>query len=109
MAQKKRSRKLRPRTPSRVKKKRKTTRGHQHPELVGLGLTALGLFLATVVYAGWNGGYVGAALADALRAVVGGATYGVPVVLAGVGGLMLGRSALVEVRPFRTGLVVSAL
>jgi DNA segregation ATPase FtsK/SpoIIIE, S-DNA-T family len=110
VAAKKRSRKLRPKTPSRVKRRRRKSRGaQQHPELVGLGLAAFGVFLATVVYAGWNGGYVGGALADGLRAVVGEATYAVPVVLAGVGGLMLGRSALVEVRPFRTGILVGAL
>jgi S-DNA-T family DNA segregation ATPase FtsK/SpoIIIE len=112
VAAKRRSRKLRPKTPARVKRRRRTRRGartQQHPELVGLALAAFGLFLASVVYAGWNGGYVGAALADGLRAVIGGATYVVPVALAGVGGLMLTRSELVDVRPFRTGLLVSAL
>ena len=33
-------------------------------ELWGLGLVALGVFLGTVRYAGWNGGYVGRALVD---------------------------------------------
>src|SRR5207302_1192199 len=112
VAAKKRPSRLRPKTPSRVKRrkrKQRGPRGHQHPELVGLGLTAFGLFLGTVVYAGWSGGYVRAALADALRAVVGGATYGLPAALAGIGLLMLTRSALVDVRPFRTGLLVGAV
>src|SRR5438132_7772761 len=90
MASRKRPARLRPKTPSRVKKRKRKTkraRGHQHPELVGLWLAALGLFLASVVYVGWNGGYVGAALADALEAVIGHATWGVPVLLLGVGGL----------------------
>src|SRR5262249_30943122 len=109
MARKKRGTKLRPKTPSRVKRRKRARRGaagHQHPELIGLGLAAVGLFLAAVLYAGWNGGYVGAAIADALRAVVGGTTYALPVALCTVGGLMLARSALVDVRPFRTGAAI---
>src|SRR5690348_3310016 len=111
MASRKRPARVRPKTPSRVKKRKRKVRrarGQQHPELVGLWLAALGLFLASVVYVGWNGGYVGAALADALEAVIGRATWGVPVLLFGVGGLMLARSALVDLRPFRTGLAVAA-
>src|SRR6266496_377542 len=108
MPRKKRKSKLRPRTPSRVKKRRPAVRPRslQHPELWGLGLVALGLFLGSVLYAGWNGGYVGGALADGLDALVGGASYVVPVLFAGLGGLMVGRSALVDVRPFRTGLAI---
>ena len=104
---------LKPRTPSRVRKakraKKKTTRGHQHPELIGLGLVAFGLFLATVLWAGWNGGYVGGWIGDALQALIGGAAYVLPIVLVVVGGLMVGRSDLVDVRPFRTGLAVFGL
>jgi DNA segregation ATPase FtsK/SpoIIIE, S-DNA-T family len=112
MPRKKRKRKLRPKTPSRIKKRRGASerpRGLQHPELWGLGLVALGLFLGSVIYAGWNGGYVGGALADGLDALIGGASYVIPVVFTGVGGLMVVRSALVDFRPFRTGLVVAAL
>src|SRR3954471_17982317 len=101
---------LKPRAPSRVRKtkraKRKPTRGHQHPELIGLGLLAFGLFLATVLWAGWNGGYVGGWIGEALQALIGGAAYVLPVVLVVVGGLMVARSDLVDVRPFRTGLAV---
>jgi S-DNA-T family DNA segregation ATPase FtsK/SpoIIIE len=104
---------LKPRAPSRVRKtkraKRKTTRGHQHPELIGLVLVAFGLFLATVLWAGWNGGYVGGWIGDALQALIGSAAYVLPVVLVVVGGLMIARSDLVDVRPFRTGLAVFGL
>jgi DNA segregation ATPase FtsK/SpoIIIE, S-DNA-T family len=79
-----------------------------HPELWGLGFVALGLFLGSVLYAGWNGGFVGRALADGFDALIGGASYVLPVLLVSVGGLMVTRSALVDVRPFRTGLVVLA-
>ena len=105
----KRKSKLRPKLPSRVRKTR-TKRGArprgQHPELWGLGAVALGLYLGAVLYFGWSGGYVGGLLGDGLDKLVGDAKYVVPVALAVIGALMVTRSALVEVRPFRTGLAV---
>src|ERR1700693_3830137 len=106
----KRKSKLRPRVPSRVKKSR-MKRSHprnEHPELWGLGSAALGLFLGSVIYFGWNGGYVGGWLGDGLHRLVGVAGYGLPVLLTVLGGLMITRSALVELRPFRAGLIVLA-
>jgi DNA segregation ATPase FtsK/SpoIIIE, S-DNA-T family len=109
MPRTKRKRKLRPKTPSRIRKRtRKQRNFRQHPELWGLGLVALGVFLGSIVYAGWNGGYVGGALADGFHALIGGATYVVPTAFTVVGALMVVRSALVDVRPFRTGLIVVA-
>ena len=102
----KRKRKLRPKLPSRVKKtrtKRSARARNQHPELWGLGSVALGLFLGAVLYFGWNGGYVGGWLGDGLDRLVGDAKYVVPVALAVLGALVVTRSALVDVRPFRTG------
>ena len=82
MARKKRTSKLRPKTPKRVKRRRgRKPRGHQHPELIGLALAALGLFLAAVLYLGWGGGMVGEAVADGFRAVVGQAVYAAPFAL----------------------------
>jgi S-DNA-T family DNA segregation ATPase FtsK/SpoIIIE len=105
----KRKSKLRPKLPSRVRKTR-TKRGArprgQHPELWGLGAVALGLYLGAVLYFGWNGGYVGGWLGNGLDTLIGDAKYAVPVVLVVVGALMVTRSALVDVRPFRTGLAV---
>src|SRR5205823_13097810 len=113
MARRRKRRTLRPRTPARVKKAKQTKRtkkirGHQHPELIGLGLVALGVFLGSVLWAGWNGGYVGRWIGDGLEALVGSAAWGLPVALTVVGALMVGRSDLVDVRPFRTGLIVLA-
>src|SRR5947199_9735868 len=104
----KRKSKLRPRMPSRVKKTRakRTRTRNEHPELWGLGSIALGLFLGAVLYFGWNGGYVGGWLGDGLDRLVGSAMYVVPVALAVLGGLMVTRSALIDVRPFRTGVGV---
>src|SRR2546428_3969077 len=104
----KRKSKLRPRVPSRVKKtqtKRSRPR-NEHHELWGLGLVALGLFLGAVLYFGWNGGYVGGWLGDGLQRLIGVATYGLPVALAVLGALMVMRSELVDVRPFRAGIAV---
>src|SRR5256714_4914928 len=109
MPRQKRKSKLRPKTPSRVKKRRaakQRPRSLHHPELWGLGLVSLGLFLGSVIYVGWNGGYVGRALADGLDALIGGASWVIPVAFILLGGLMVGRSALVDFRPFRTGLVI---
>jgi S-DNA-T family DNA segregation ATPase FtsK/SpoIIIE len=111
MARKKRPTKARPKSPARVRKKKRQRRAggsHQHPELLGLGLAALGAFLGSVLYAGWNGGYVGRAIGDALLWLIGSAAYGVPVVLAALGALMVGRSALPGVPPFRLGSAVLA-
>src|SRR3954470_17213028 len=105
----KRKSKLRRKLPSRVKKtrtKRSARASNQHPELWGLGSLALGLFLGAVLYFGWNGGYVGGWLGDGLDRLFGDAKYVVPVALAALGALVVTRSALVDVRPFRTGLAV---
>src|SRR4051812_3315017 len=101
---------LRPRTPSRIrKKKRKGARGHQHPELTGLALVAVGLFLATLLWLGWNGGSAGSWIADAVLGLLGAAAYAAPLVLLVLGVLMLGRSELVDLSPFRTGLIALAV
>src|SRR5512142_611743 len=115
MARRKRTSKLRPRKPARVKKKTTRRSGstratHQHrPELIGLGLAALGVFLVAVLWLGWNGGLVGGAVADGCRSFLGWAAYPLPVALLAVGGLMVGRSALVAFRPFRAGEALTAL
>ena len=101
---------VKPRTPSRVKKrttKRKKTKAHHHPELAGLALAAAGLFLGTLIYLGWEGGLVGEKIEAGLRDVIGSAAYAAPLTLVVVGSLMLFRSALVSVQPFRTGLVAA--
>ena len=98
-----------PRAPARVRKRAKKTRGHHHPELWGLGLVATGLVLATVLWLGWDGGPVGSHVADWLDDWLGAAAPLVPLALLGVGGLMLVRSTLIDVRPFRTGVAIGLL
>jgi DNA segregation ATPase FtsK/SpoIIIE, S-DNA-T family len=111
MTAKKAPSKVRPKTPARVKraKTKRRPRGRAHPELVGLGLLAVGLFLSTVLLFGWDGGVVGEKLDGWLETAIGGARVVLPVVLVAVGALMLARSSLVDLRPFRTGLAVFSL
>jgi S-DNA-T family DNA segregation ATPase FtsK/SpoIIIE len=109
MARRRKRRTLKPRVPKRVRTRKKRGRkalGHQHPELIGLGLLALGVFLAALLWGGWNGGYVGDRLSHGLDALVGSASLALPATLAILGALMVARSDLVEVRPFRTGTAV---
>ena len=75
MAAKRKKRLLKPRSPSRVKKRTKKgrTRSHHHPELAGLAMVAFGLFLAATLYLGWDAGTVGSTLLDWLDAAIGGA------------------------------------
>jgi S-DNA-T family DNA segregation ATPase FtsK/SpoIIIE len=72
-------------------------------------MVAVGLVLATIVDLGWDGGVAGGKVADGMRSAAGDAAYVVPLVLVGVGGLMLVRSALVDFRPFQTGLGIGSL
>jgi S-DNA-T family DNA segregation ATPase FtsK/SpoIIIE len=112
MARKKRPTRLRPKAPSRVrrsKKKKARTRSHHYAELIGLALVAFGVFLATVLYGGWNAGVFGGRLTSGLEELVGAAVYVIPIACVSVGGLALVRSRLFDVRPFRLGLAVTSL
>jgi DNA segregation ATPase FtsK/SpoIIIE, S-DNA-T family len=107
MARKKRVRRLSPKTPSRTKKRRGSRRArartHHYAELIGLGLAATGVFLAAVLWLGFSGGPVG----DLVLAAVGAAAYLAPLVLVPLGALMVTKSTLVDMRPFRLGLTVA--
>jgi S-DNA-T family DNA segregation ATPase FtsK/SpoIIIE len=100
---------MRPKSPARVRKtktKRSGRRAEHHPELVGLALAFVGAFLAIPVWLGWDGGIVGEKIVSGLDGLVGTGRLAVPLVLLGLGGLMVARSSLVALHPFRTGLVV---
>ncbi|GIU95027.1 MAG: hypothetical protein KatS3mg012_1484 [Gaiellaceae bacterium] len=109
MAARRKKRPLRPRVPARVRKRRKRHASHHENELLGLGLAALGLVLAAILYAGLDGGAVGSWLARTLDDAIGDAAYAVPLALVAVGGLLLAKSDLLDVRPFRLGLGVGFL
>jgi S-DNA-T family DNA segregation ATPase FtsK/SpoIIIE len=109
MARRKKKRPLRPRVPARVKKRTTRTRSHHESELLGLALAALGLVLCAILYLGLDGGSVGSWLAGALDSIMGSAAYVLPLALLAIGGLMLARSELLDVRPFRLGLGIGFL
>src|SRR5215207_5973310 len=73
----------------------------RHWDLIGLALIALAIFLAFLVYLGWDGGEAGGWLVDGLRRLVGGVHYVVPVALLGAGAVLVLRPVLPAVRPFR--------
>ncbi len=107
-----RASKARPKTASSRGGKASRTghgRAHQHPELIGLGLLAAGVFLAIVLWLGWDGGIVGAKIGDALRFLIGRAILFAPVALLTIGALLVARSDLVDFRPFRTGMCILSL
>ena len=109
MAPKKRPKHRRPKSPARVRKHKRERRSQHHPELVGLALVFVGIFFAIPLWLGWDGGYVGDKIDSALTGLVGDAKYFVPLVLLAVGGLMVARAELIDVRPFRTGLALLGL
>src|SRR5471032_2838671 len=106
MAPRKRTAKPRPKSPARIRKrKRRTARSHHHPELLGLCICAFGVFLACVLWVGLNGGPVPGLVTSA----IGWAAYVAPVVFIPLGALIVTRSALVDVRPFRVGVSAASV
>jgi S-DNA-T family DNA segregation ATPase FtsK/SpoIIIE len=73
----------------------------RHWDLIGLGFVAFGVFLAFLVYLGWDGGEGGGWLVDGLRRLVGAVHYLVPVALLAAGAVLVMRPVLPAVRPFR--------
>ncbi len=108
MAPRKRPSQVRPKSPARLRKRKRARRqrGSGNHDLLGLGLLAAGLFLAVVTWLEGNGGIVGTTIADWLDALFGAGRIGVPIVFLVLGALMIARASLVDVRPFRTGLVL---
>src|SRR3954465_14758880 len=82
-----------------------------HLDLAGLGLIALGVFLAFPLYLGWDGGRVGDGIVDGLALLIGALRSPAPVAVAAVGMLVVLRPMLPSVRPFRSGgvLLLAAL
>jgi S-DNA-T family DNA segregation ATPase FtsK/SpoIIIE len=109
MAARKKKRPLRSRVPSRTKARAPRARSQHENELIGLGLVALGLVLAAILYLGLDGGAVGSWLADLLGEIMGDAAFALPFAGVGLGILLLLRSDLLDVRPFRLGVGVGFL
>jgi S-DNA-T family DNA segregation ATPase FtsK/SpoIIIE len=69
-------------------------------------MVTLGLFLAVVLWLGFDGGFVGEEVEQATDWLAGDARLVLPLLLGVVGGLMVARAELVDLRPFRTGTVL---
>ena len=72
-------------------------------DLIGLGLIALAVFFAFLVYLRSDGGEAGSWTVDSLRWLLGAVHYGVPVGLLAAGAILVLRPVLPAVRPFRAG------
>ncbi len=72
-------------------------------DVLGLALCALGIFMAFVLYWGWDGGGVGHGLATGLGFSVGRARWIAPPALLLIGAVLLLRPAFPELRPLRAG------
>ena len=67
-------------------------------------LLAVGAFFAIVIWFGWDGGVVGGKLADVFDLFIGRVSVLIPALLATIGLLLLVRSEVVELKPFRLGV-----
>ncbi len=72
-------------------------------DVLGLGLCALGIFMAFVLYGRWHGGGVGHGLTVGLGFAVGRARWLAPPALLLIGAVLLLRPAVPELRPLRAG------
>src|SRR6201995_4926409 len=72
-------------------------------DLMGLGLVAVGLFFAFLVYFGWDGGRAGPQAVEGMRWLLGAGHYLVPVALAAAGAILMLRPMLPDARPVRSG------
>jgi S-DNA-T family DNA segregation ATPase FtsK/SpoIIIE len=72
-------------------------------DVLGLALLGCGIFMAFVLYGGWDGGRAGHALTVAFAWVLGKAKIFAPVALALAGAALLLRPLLPSLRPLRTG------
>jgi S-DNA-T family DNA segregation ATPase FtsK/SpoIIIE len=99
--------KAKPRGRARPRAKRSSTKlpvlEQRHLDLIGLALVALSVFLAFVLYGGWQGGRAGEAMVEGLGWLVGRIRYLAPVAIMAAGALMVLRPVLPAVRPFRSG------
>src|SRR2546423_14785998 len=76
------ARKTRPRARARRSSHRLPVLEQRHADLIGLGLVALSVFVAFVLYGGWQGGRAGEALVEGLGWLVGAVRYPSPVAFA---------------------------
>ena len=77
-------------------------------DLIGLGCALLGIYLAFVLYLGWDGGKLGTGIRDGLEYLFGVLAFVVPLALFTTAAILILRPALPAVRPLRTGAALVA-
>jgi S-DNA-T family DNA segregation ATPase FtsK/SpoIIIE len=87
-----------------AKRKPKGLERH-HKDLIGLGLVAISVFFAFVIWLGWDGGRAGEAAVTGLKWVIGGVHIAFPLALMAGGAWLVLQPVLPAIRPVRTGLV----
>src|SRR3954454_24998727 len=103
------ARKSKPRARARARPRARRSSLHvpvleqRHLDLIGLAFVALSVFLAFVIYGGWQGGRAGEALVEGLGWLIGTIRYVAPVGIAVAGAVLVLRPVLPAVRPFRSG------
>ncbi|HEY8582358.1 MAG TPA: DNA translocase FtsK 4TM domain-containing protein, partial [Capillimicrobium sp.] len=97
--------KPKPRTRARRSPARKPLLEQRQLDLLGLGLVALGVFLAFLLYGGWQGGKAGEGLVDGLALAFGAIRYLAPVAVFAAGAILILNPVLPAVRPFRSGAI----
>ena len=76
-----------------------------HVDIIGLGLIAVGIFLAGVAYLRWTGGSLGGGAMRGVRLLFGAIGDAVPAGLVLGGALVLAREFRPPTRPMRTGAI----
>ncbi len=76
-----------------------------HLDLLGLGLVAISVFFAFVIWLDWDGGRAGAWAVDGTKWLIGGVHVALPLALIAAGAWLVLRPVLPAVRPVRTGLI----
>ena len=75
----------------------------RHLDVAGLTLIAAGIYLAMVLWLGWDGGRVGSAANQGLSFVFGKVAYLIPVALLASGAALILKPFLPAIKPLRTG------
>ncbi len=83
----------------------------RHYDVIGLGLVAAAVFLAFVLYLGWDGGKVGGWLAEGLAQAFGKVAYVIPLALGAWGASLIARPVIETPSALNAGavLVLAAL
>jgi S-DNA-T family DNA segregation ATPase FtsK/SpoIIIE len=97
--------KTKPRARARRSPARKPLIEQRQLDLIGLGLVALAIFLAFLLYGGWQGGKAGEGLVEGLALLAGTIRYVAPIAVFAAGAILILRPVLPAVRPFRSGAV----